>query len=90
MADTARSRAEVFEKTREILVELLRLDSIDKVKADSSLRDDLGVDSLGLADLIVTIEEEFDIDVPAEDEAESLDSVDELVTVICKLCTGGE
>ncbi|MCR4594967.1 MAG: acyl carrier protein [Clostridiales bacterium] len=56
----------VFEKIREIICDLLELEPED-VTMDSVLRDDLGADSLDLADMVATLEEEFDLSVADED-----------------------
>ncbi|MEG0833769.1 MAG: acyl carrier protein [Oscillospiraceae bacterium] len=70
----------VFEKIREILCEQLDLDE-DKVTLESSIVDDLGADSLDVVDLIMSLEEEFDISIPDE-EVETMKSVDDLVKYI--------
>ena len=54
----------VFEKIREILCEQFELDE-DRVTMDSNLISDLGADSLDVIDLAMSIEDEFDIEVPA-------------------------
>lgn len=56
----------VFEKVREILCEQLDYDE-EKVTMESSIVDDLGADSLDVVDLVMSIEEEFDIEIPDED-----------------------
>ena len=56
----------IFEKVREILVDQLDVDE-DAVTLDSSITDDLGADSLDVVDLIMSLEEEFDIEIPDED-----------------------
>ena len=53
----------VFEKIRKILCEQFELDE-DRVTMDSSLIGDLGADSLDVIDLSMSIEDEFDIEVP--------------------------
>lgn len=56
----------VFEKIREIICDLLEIDP-EEITMDSVLRDDLGADSLDLADMVSTLEEEFDLSVADED-----------------------
>lgn len=70
----------VFEKVRKILCEQLDLDE-DKVTMDSSIVDDLGADSLDVVDLVMTLEEEFDIEMPDE-EIEGVKYVGDLVRYI--------
>ena len=70
----------VFEKIRDILCEQLDL-SEDAVTPDSSVVDDLGADSLDVVDLIMTLEDEFNIEIPDE-EIENIKVVDDLVKYI--------
>lgn len=51
----------VSARIRAVLAELLHLESADSVAPSASLREDLGVDSLGMVDLVTLLEEEFSI-----------------------------
>ena len=55
----------VFEKVRSIIAEQLEL-SEDEITMESALIEDLGADSLDVVDLIMSIEDEFEIEVPDE------------------------
>ena len=70
----------VFEKVKEIVVEQLGVEE-DEVTMESSFIDDLGADSLDIVELIMALEEEFDIEVPDE-EAEKLTTVGDVVEYI--------
>lgn len=70
----------VFEKVRSILVGQLGVDE-DKVKMDASIVDDLGADSLDVVDLIMSLEEEFDVEIPDED-VENMKTVGDVVKYI--------
>ena len=70
----------VFEKVRNIICEQLDLDE-DKVTIDSSIVDDLGADSLDVVDMLMSIEEEFDLEIPDE-EIESIKVIGDLVKYI--------
>ncbi len=70
----------VFEKIREILCDQLDLEE-DKVTMESSIVDDLGADSLDVVDLIMSLEEEFDVEIPDE-EIENIKLVGDLVRYI--------
>mgnify|MGYP004655720227 CR=1 FL=1 len=70
----------VFEKVREILCDQLDVEE-DNVTMNSVLTDDLGADSLDLVDLVMTLEEEFDIEIPDED-AENVKTVGDIVKYI--------
>ncbi len=70
----------VFEKVRAVICEQLDLDE-DKVKMDSSIVDDLGADSLDIVDLIMTLEEEFDLEM-ADEEIENVRYIGDIVKYI--------
>lgn len=71
----------IEEKVKKLIAE--KLDNIDikDVVLDASLIDDLGADSLAIVELIMTMEEEFDIEVPDED-AEKLSTVKDVINYI--------
>ena len=70
----------VFEKIRAILSEQLDLEE-DDITMESNIAEDLGADSLDVVDLIMAIEDEFEIEVPDED-IENLRTVGSLVAYI--------
>lgn len=70
----------VFEKVKEIIVEQLGVEE-DDVTLESSFIDDLGADSLDIVELIMALEEEFDIEIPDED-AEKITIVGDVVDYI--------
>lgn len=70
----------VFEKVREILCEQLELEE-DQVTMDSSIMEELGADSLDLVDLAMSIEDEFNIEIPDED-IDKIETVGDLVRYI--------
>lgn len=55
----------VFEKIRALIAEQLDLNE-DDITIDSALIEDLGADSLDVVDLVMSIEDEFEIEVPDE------------------------
>ena len=71
-----------FEKLRDIIVEVLNVDETE-VTMESTFIDDLGADSLDVFQIIMGIEEEFDIEIPNE-EAEKIVTVGEAVEQIKK------
>ncbi len=69
-----------FTKIKELIVEQLGVEA-DKVKPEASFIDDLGADSLDIVELIMAIEEEFDLEVPDE-EAEKLKTVQDVISYL--------
>lgn len=70
----------VFEKVRTILVGQLGVDE-EKITMEASISDDLGADSLDVVDLIMSLEEEFDVEIPDED-VENMKTVGDVVKYI--------
>ena len=71
-----------FEKPKEIIAEILNVDP-DEITMDTTFVDDLGADSLDIFQIIMGIEEEFDIDISSEN-AEKIVSVADAVEEIKK------
>lgn len=71
-----------FEKLRDIIVEVLNVDE-NEVTMESTFIDDLGADSLDVFQIIMGIEEEFDIEIPNE-EAEKIVTAGDAVEQIKK------
>ena len=70
----------VFEKVRDIIVEQLGVDE-SEVVMEASFIDDLGADSLDIVELIMALEEEFDLEIP-DKEAEKIATVGDAVEYI--------
>ena len=71
---------EVFEKVKNIIVEQLGVQDTS-VTMEASFIDDLGADSLDIVELVMALEEEFDIEIPDSD-AEKVVSVSDVVEYI--------
>ena len=69
-----------FEKLKKVIAEVLNVDP-EEITMESTFMDDLGADSLDVFQIIMGIEEEFDIEIPA-DEAENITTVEEAVELI--------
>lgn len=67
-------------KVKDIIVEQLGVDP-EKVKSEASFIDDLGADSLDIVELVMAMEEEFDLEIPDED-AEKLKTVNDVQTYL--------
>ncbi|NLN49864.1 MAG: acyl carrier protein [Clostridiales bacterium] len=70
----------IFEKIQEKISEQLGIDA-EEVTMESSFIEDLGADSLDIVELLMALEEEFDIEIPDE-EAEKLVTVSDVVDYI--------
>ena len=70
----------VLEKVKAILAEQFDVEEY-KVTADTDLQEDLGADSLDVVDLLMSIEDEFGVEVP-DDEIENIKTVGSLVSYI--------
>ena len=71
---------EEFEKLKKIIADVLNVDP-EEVKLETTFMDDLGADSLDVFQIIMGIEDEFGIEVPAE-AAEGIKTVEEAVELI--------
>ncbi|NLV82677.1 MAG: acyl carrier protein [Synergistaceae bacterium] len=71
---------EVQAKLKEIVIDRLNAEE-DQIKSEASFVEDLGADSLDIVELIMGIEEEFDIEIPDED-AEKLTTVGEAMDYV--------
>ena len=56
----------MLEKMKEIIAEQLNVDE-DSITENSSFKDDLGADSLDLFELVMALEDEYSVEIPAED-----------------------
>lgn len=72
----------VFEKLKKIIAEQLEVDE-DEITMEASFQDDLDADSLDVVELIMAIEDEFDLEIPDED-AENISTVKDAVEYIEK------
>ena len=70
----------VFDKVKKIIVDQLDVEE-DKVTEAASITDDLGADSLVVLDLVMSFEEEFDIEIP-DDQVEKIKTVGDIVKFI--------
>ena len=69
-----------FEKVKEIIVDSLSCDE-DAVTLEANLKEDLDADSLDAVELIMAVEEEFDIEIP-DDKAVEIKTVQDIVDYI--------
>lgn len=70
----------IEDRVTDIVVEQLGLER-DKVQPESKFVDDLGADSLDTVELVMALEEEFDIEIP-DDEAEKITTLKEAISYV--------
>jgi len=70
----------IEERVKDIIVDQLGV-SADQVTSEAKFVEDLGADSLDTVELVMALEEEFDVEVP-DDEAEKLQAVKDVVSFI--------
>lgn len=70
----------IEERVKDIIVDQLGV-SADQVTPEAKFVEDLGADSLDTVELVMALEEEFDVEVP-DDEAEKLQAVKDVVSFI--------
>lgn len=71
---------EIYDKVKAVIVDQLNVEE-DDVTEDATFVDDLGADSLDIVELVMALEESFNISIPDED-AESIKTVGDAVTYI--------
>ena len=69
-----------FEKLKKVIAEVLSVDP-DEITMDTTFTDDLGADSLDVFQIIMGLEEEFDIEI-APENAENVKTVEEALELI--------
>ncbi len=70
----------VFEEIKEILADMLEINA-DDIEMTSSLVDDLGADSLDAIDIVMSIEDQYSIEVPDE-IIKSIKTVEDIVSFV--------
>lgn len=70
----------LFDDVKEVVVEQLNVNP-DEVKLESKFVEDLGADSLDVVELVMALEEKFNIEIP-DDEAEKIQTVGDAVKYI--------
>ncbi len=71
---------DIFDRVKKVVIDQLEVDE-EKVVPDASFANDLGADSLDVVELVMALEEEFDIEIPDE-AAEQIETVSKAVAYI--------
>lgn len=72
---------DILEKVKDLIADQLDVDDKDSITEASSITDDLGADSLDVVDLVMAIEDEFNVEIP-EDQVENIKTVGDIVKYI--------
>lgn len=70
----------MLEKMKEIIAEQLNVDE-SEIELETSFKDDLGADSLDLFELVMSLEEEYDIEIPSDD-LNDLNTVEDVINYL--------
>ncbi len=70
----------MLEKMKEIIAEQLSVDE-SEIALETSFKDDLGADSLDLFELVMALEEEYDVEIPSDDLIE-LNTVEDVINYL--------
>ncbi|MEG0774039.1 acyl carrier protein [Clostridium sp.] len=70
----------ILEKVKKVVADQLSME-VDEIKLDSNFSDDLGVDSLEIFEIVMSLEEEFEIEIPNED-IENIKTIQEIVNYV--------
>ena len=73
----------IFERVKEVIAEQLGVEDIENLTMETNFVDDLSADSLDIVELIMALEEEFDLEIP-EAEAEKVVTIGNVVEYIEK------
>lgn len=72
---------DIFEKVKDLIADQLDVDDKESITEASSITDDLGADSLDVVDLVMALEDEFNVEIP-EDQVENIKTVGDIVKYI--------
>jgi acyl carrier protein len=75
------SQEEIYAQVRTIVIDKLGVDEEDKVKPEANFANDLGADSLDVVEMVMALEDHFEIEIPDED-AEGIATVQDVVNYI--------
>lgn len=91
MPENALSSEEVLQRMQEILREILNLESAESITPDANLLEDLHIDSLGMVDVVIGVEEAFGFKIRSDFNLfENLVTVADTVDLVMKLTSDKE
>lgn len=72
---------DIFEEVKKLIAENLDVADADSITEGTSITDDLGADSLDVVDLVVAVNDKFNVEIP-DDEVENIKTVGDIVKYI--------
>lgn len=78
---------EIFKTMQDLIAEQFAIDA-DEISMDSSFVDDLGADSVDLVELVMAMEEEFELGMTQEDEVKAIKTVGDAVNYVAAKLNG--
>ena len=75
------SQEEIYAQVRTIVIDKRGVDEVEKVKPEANFANDLGADSLDVVEMVMALEDHFEIEIPDED-AEGIATVQDVVNYI--------
>ncbi|MBD5111157.1 MAG: acyl carrier protein [Ruminococcaceae bacterium] len=72
---------DIFEEVKKLIAENLDVADVDSITEGTSITDDLGADSLDVVDLVVAVNDKFNVEIP-DDEVENIKTVGDIVKYI--------
>ena len=81
------SNEEIFQTMKDLVSEQFGME-LDEVTLETSFEDDLGADSVDLVELVMAMEEEFELGQTAEDEVKAIKTVDDAVNYVAGKLNG--
>ena len=75
-------RAAILVRVKQQLVRLLNLESADSIEESTLLAEDLGVDSLGMVDLVIVMEESFQVKMASDTDLTSVRTVGDMTDLL--------
>ena len=82
------SNEEIFQTMKDLVSEQFGME-LDEVTLETSFEDDLGADSVDLVELVMAMEEEFELGQTAEDEVKAIKTVGDAVNFVASTLTNG-
>jgi Acyl carrier protein len=74
----------IYDKLVEILVDFLALQA-QELSRDTSFKEDLALDSLDLYELVVILEEEFNVEIPSDKLNEEIETIEDMIRILKEL-----